>query len=93
MATNFCASNPTARCCVSCQPIFKLCNGNATSHTAVTTAEEHANEEKEVQLMRMQYEDYIESFAPNDDMKKQMMDAFDQLKTEEKKIMMMSIPK
>jgi len=94
METNFCASDPGAECCVSCVPVFNACKGNQKSHNAALTAEEQAQEDAEVQAMRQQYEAYLESFGASGDMKEQMMEAFDQLKTvDEKKILIMSIPK
>lgn len=45
MEANFCKTNPHATCCVSCEPIFKLCKGNTPSHSVPLTAEEQANED------------------------------------------------
>ena len=94
MEANFCASNPTAECCVSCEPIFNVCKGNVKSHSAALTAEEQAQEDAEVHAMRQQYEAYIESHGMSGDMKMQMMKAFDDIKTiDEKRMLMMSIPR
>ena len=93
MEANFCASNPTAECCVSCEPIFNVCKGNIKSHSAELTAEEQAQEDTEVHAMRQQYEAYIESHGMSGDMKLQMMKAFDDIKTiDEKRMLMMSLP-
>ena len=94
MKDNFCALNPTAECCVLCQPLFKACKGHAPGHSSVMSAEEQAAEETEVQTMRQQYEDYLESHGLGGNVKIQMMQAFDDLQTlNEKKLFMMSLPK
>ena len=94
MENNFCAANPGATCCVSCEPLFKLCKGNPKSHAIPLTAEEHAKEDAEVQAMRQRYEAYVDSLAlPNEAIKQQMMKAFNDLNTvDEKKLFMMAIP-
>ena len=94
MEANFCNANPNAKCCVSCEPLFKLCKGELQSHSALLSAEEQAKEVAEVQAMRQRYEAYVDSLGlPNEAIKQQMMQAFDDLKTiDEKKMFMMSIP-
>ena len=94
MEVNFCKANPHATCCVSCEPIFKLCKGNTPSHSVPLTAEEQAKEDVEVQAMRQRYEIYVDSLAPpNEAIKHQMMGVFDQLETvNDKKLFMMAIP-
>jgi len=94
MEEKICAANPGTECCVLCEPVFNVCKGDQKSHSAAQTSEEHAREESEVQTMRKQYEAYLESFGASGDMKKEMMKAFDDLKTvDEKRMLMMSIPR
>ncbi|MGV7228336.1 MAG: hypothetical protein ACQ9IQ_06720 [Nitrospirales bacterium] len=94
MYTNFCASNPEAECCVSCEPMFNACKGNLKSHNASLTTEERAKEDVEIQTMRQEYEAYLESLGASGDMKVEMIKAFDDLKTvDEKRMLMMSIPR
>ncbi|TFG72094.1 MAG: hypothetical protein E4H26_11510 [Flavobacteriales bacterium] len=84
-------TNP--ECYKYCEPIFNMCKGNQGSHQASLTPEKKAKEDEEIKEMRQRYEAYADSFAPNEAVKEQLMDAFDQLKTvNEKKILMMSIP-
>jgi hypothetical protein len=83
-------TNP--ECYKYCEPIFNMCKGNQGSRQAALTPEKKAKEGEEIKAMRQQYEAFADSVAPNKAVKEQMMDAFDQMKTEQKKLLMMSIP-
>ena len=94
METKICAANPETECCALCEPVFNVCKGNQKSHNAAQTSEEQAKDDSDVQAMRKQYEAYLETFGASGDIKKQMMKAFDDLKTvDEKRMLMMSIPR
>jgi len=80
-------------CYKQCEPIFNMCKGNQGSRQAALTSEKKAKEGEEIKAMRQQYEAFADSVAPNEAVKEQMMDAFDQMKTEQKKLLMMSIPR
>ena len=86
-------SHSNAECCKYCEPMFNMCKGNQGSHQAALTAEEQAKVAEENKEMRQRYEAYVKSVAPNEAIKKQMMDVFDQMKTvNEKKLLMMALP-
>ena len=71
-----------------------MCKGNSKSHSAPLTAVEQAKEDAEAQAMRQRYEGYVDSLGlPNEAIKQQMMEVFDQLETvNDKEMFMMSIP-
>jgi|GEM_PF-2287094 len=93
METTFCEENPNEKCCMSCEPVFKACKGIPKNRFSALTAEEQSNENAEVHAMRQRYEAYLKSYGMSGDIKEQMMDAFDQLKTvNEKRLLIMSIP-
>ena len=93
LEANLCLSNPRAECCKVCEPVFNLCKGSRGTDQAALTTQEQAQMDAENEAMRQQYEAYVDSFAPNVVIKKQMMEAFDALKTiDEKRVFLLAIP-
>ena len=93
LEANLCLSNPRAECFKVCEPVFNLCKGSRGTDQAALTTQEQAQMDAENEAMRQQYEAYVDSFAPNVVIKKQMMEAFDALKTiDEKRVFLLAIP-
>ena len=92
--SKYCKENSESSCCKFCDPIFKVCKGTFQTHSAPLTAEEQAKEDAEVQAMRQRYKAYVDSLPAPHEVRKQMMDAFDNMKTvDQKRLLMMALPR